>query len=46
MYNNLSSAVTRAMLDELRRTANGPDRLHSLELRRQRRLRGRRRRET
>jgi hypothetical protein len=44
MHNNLNSAITRAMLDELRRVSSGPDRLHALELRRRRRSRGRRRR--
>jgi hypothetical protein len=43
MHNNLSSAVSRAMLDEIHRVSNGPDRLHTLELRRQRRARRRRR---
>jgi hypothetical protein len=44
MHNNLSPDITRAMLDEIRRVSQGRDRLHTQELLRQRRSRGRRRR--
>jgi hypothetical protein len=44
MHNNLSSDITRMMLDEVRRVSHGRDRLHTLELLRQRRSRGRLRR--
>jgi hypothetical protein len=42
MHNNLSPDVARVMLDDLRRVSQGRDRLHSHELRRERRSRGRR----
>jgi hypothetical protein len=44
MHNNLSADVTRALLDEQRLASEGRDRLHSRELRRQKRTRWRPRR--